>query len=98
MKVLFHPTIRRDLREILEYYDDRSDSAGDRFFAAFEEAVERIQEHPTRFHRLDDTRRRCNLKQFPYHLVFEIDHETILITVLRHHKRHPSFGLRRKWK
>lgn len=98
MKVIFHPEMRRDLRKILEFYDERSDSAGDRFFAAFENAVAEIKEHPTKFHRLDKFRRRCNLKRFPYHLVFELVGETIFISVLRHHKRHPSFGLRRRWK
>ena len=96
MTAEFHPLIREDLREILRYYDERSDSAGDRFYQEFETAVEKIEEKPLRFHRIDAIRHRCNLKKFPYHLVYEIYGNKIFITVLRHHKRHPSFGMRRK--
>ena len=98
MKVVFHPLVKRDLREILDYYDARSDVAGDRFFAAFEEAVGRIVDVPMRCHPLDAQRRRCNLHKFPHHLVFEIEieGEVVWITVLRHDKRRPGFGLGRK--
>lgn len=44
MTVIFHPRIRTDLRGILEYYDERSDIAGDRFFAEFEAKVARIKD------------------------------------------------------
>ncbi len=97
MKLIFHPLVRRDLHEILDYYDQRSDTAGDRLFVAFEAAVRKIKDRPTEFHPLDPTRRRCNLAKFPYHLVFEVAGDSILITVLRHHKRRPSFGMWRKW-
>ncbi len=96
MRVTFHPAVRRDLRGILDYYDERTDSAGDRFFAAFDAARQRIKMAPTHFHLLDDFRRRCDLAKFPYHLVFEIEGDEVFITVLRHNKRHPGFGLRRR--
>lgn len=95
MRVTFHPAVRRDLRGILDYYDERTDSAGDRFFAAFDDARQRIKMAPTHFHLLDDFRRRCDLAKFPYHLVFEIEGDEVFITVHRHNKRHPGFGLRR---
>ena len=96
MKVTFHPSVRRDLRGILDYYDERSDSAGDQFYAAFDEARRKIKMAPRQFHLLDDCRRRCDLAKFPYHLVFEIEEDEVFITVLRHNKRHPGFGLRRR--
>jgi plasmid stabilization system protein ParE len=98
MVILFHPRVRKDIRDILTFYDEKSDSAGDRFLSEFDEALEKIKSMPSRFHPLDDKRSRCDLAKFPYHIVFEIEQEFILITVVRHHKRHPSFGLRRKWK
>lgn len=97
MKIIFHPRVRQDLREILDYYDVQSDTAGDRFFAEFEAASNKIESNPQRFHFVDELRRRCNLHQFPHHLIFEIHGDQILVTVLRHHKRHPSFGLSRRW-
>jgi hypothetical protein len=67
------------------------------FFAEFEDALERIEIERTRFHRLDDRRRRCNLRRFPNHLVFELRGKLIGVMVLRHHQRKPSYGLTRKW-
>jgi plasmid stabilization system protein ParE len=96
MKVILHPFVRRDLREVLDYYDGRSDRAGDWFFSEFQAAIEQIEIAPMRFHQLDDQRRRCNLRKFPYHLVYEVAGDSIFITVLRHDKRNPNFGLRRK--
>jgi len=98
MEINLHPRVRKDIREILKFYDERSDTAGDRFLNEFESALARIKEMPSRFNPLDEKRKRCDLKDFPYHIVFEIERALILITVVRHHKRHPSFGLRRKWK
>jgi len=96
MRLIFHPLVRKDLRGILDYYDERSDSAGDRFYEAFDDARQRIKIAPTQFHLLDESRRRCDLAKFPYHLVFEVEEDEVLITVLRHNKRHPGFGMRRK--
>jgi plasmid stabilization system protein ParE len=96
MRFTFHPAVRQDLRGILDYYDERSESAGDRFFEAFEDARRRIKMMPARFHLLDECRRRCDLAKFPYHLVFEIRNDEVYVTVLRHNKRHPRFGLKRR--
>ncbi len=96
MRLTFHPSVRKDLRGILGYYDERSDSAGDRFYAAFDDARQKIKMAPLQFHLLDDFRRRCDLAKFPYHLVFEIAEDEVFITVLRHNKRHPGFGMRLK--
>jgi hypothetical protein len=60
--------------------------------------VAHIKESPLHFPPLDHLRRRCDLTDFPYHLVYKIEDDKILITVLRHHSRHPFFGLRRKWR
>lgn len=66
MTLIYHPRIRDDLIEILDYYDARSVTVGDRFFAEFEAAIDTIKQSPNRFHPLDYLRRRCNLKRFPY--------------------------------
>ncbi|NJO56608.1 MAG: type II toxin-antitoxin system RelE/ParE family toxin [Rhodospirillales bacterium] len=92
MIVRFHPLVRRDVREIVEYYDARSNTAGARFLEEFAAAVERIRRRPLSFHPLDAKRRRSNLVRFPHHLVFEVKDGEVHILVVRHHKRHPGFG------
>ena len=97
MNLVFHPLVRSDIREIIDYYDRRSDSAGDRFIAELNERIDAVRLNPGSFHREDSRRRRCNLKVFPYHFLFEVrEPATVRLLVIRHDKRHPSFGLRRK--
>ena len=97
MTLIVHPLVQRDLREILDYYDQRSDRAGDMLFAELEDALDTIERNPLRFHYMDHLRRRCNLRRFPFHLVFEVRGELVGVTVLRHHRRTPTYGLGRKW-
>ena len=40
--------------------------------------------------------RRTALATFPYHFLYEIDSFGIWIAILRHDRRHPSYGLNRK--
>lgn len=98
MTLIFHPRIQNDLLEILDYYDRRSRIAGDRFFDEFNSAVAEIEGFPTRHRSVDSVRRRFNLRRFPYHIIYEIHGQEVRITVLRHHKRRPSYGLRRRWR
>lgn len=96
MEVTFHRLIPRDLRRALDYYEAEGGRIlGDRFFEAAEGCVERIRERPEGHHFSDGGYRRASLETFPYHFLYEIDSSGIWVAVLRHDKRHPSYGLRR---
>jgi len=98
MKVQFHPSAQRDVREIRDYYDIRSDRAGDRFFAELADALTRIKLHPSHCHLIGGGRRRCNLATFPFHVIYHmLDAGTVGVLIVRHHRRHPDYGLRRRW-
>jgi toxin ParE1/3/4 len=38
--------------------------------------------------------RRVNLDRFPYHFLFRVVSDEVRILVVRHHRRHPSLGIR----
>lgn len=97
MDVIYHRGIKRDLRSALSFYDTEGGSKlGDRFFTEAEDAVALVLENPKRFHWIDDGLRRASLSSFPYHFIFEENDRSVRFLVLRHDKRHPSFGLRRR--
>lgn len=97
MEVVHHRLIKKDLREALTYYDrEGGEKLGDRFFEEAEATVDRILANPRHFHFLSETLRKASLKNFPYHFLFEENSARVKILVLRHDKRHPSYGLRRK--
>jgi hypothetical protein len=55
-----------------------------------------VEAHPERFHFDPSGWRRANLEKFPYHLLFYEELDGVRIMTLRHDRRNPRFGLRRK--
>lgn len=98
MRLEYHPGVARDLRTIIKYYDDQSLTARNRFLSEFQAVIEGIKANPARHHFVAPDRRRCNLKRFPYHLIYEVTEDVIHVLVVRHHRRHPDYGMRRRWK
>ena len=52
--------------------------------------------NPQGFHFIEEVKRRVPLESFPYHFVFEEKVREVRFLVLRHDKRHPAFGWRRR--
>lgn len=97
MEVIYHRLIVRDLRVALSYYESEGGTKlADRFFAEVEECVAKIISRPTAQHFSDGGYRRKTLHSFPYHILYDVDSLGIWIGILRHDRRHPSYGLRRK--
>ena len=96
-ELIYHRLIQRDLRTALDYYDGEGGvKLGDRFFSEVEAAVASIMKNPQGHHFSDAGLRRVSLSSFPYHFLYEAGDEIVWIAVLRHDRRHPNFGLRRK--
>lgn len=93
--IRFHPRIRHDLQEAYAYYASISDRLAEDFWAEISEAIKRIESNPEAHHFTVSEIRRCNLKRFPYNILFVILSDRIRIGVVRHNSRAPSFGIRR---
>ena len=96
MKVVYHPLVPRDVRRAVAYYAGVSETLASDFWQELLRRIEAASEHPTRFHFDASGLRRCNLKRFPYHFLFYEKPDHIRVTVVRHHKRHPSYGTGRR--
>jgi len=94
--VIFHPLIQRDLNGILHYYlDEAGPKVADRFFETLIDLTKQAVIEPKRFHPFSSILRRANIPGFPYHFLFRETQDGIRVLVLRHDRRHPSFGLKR---
>ena len=96
MNVVYHPDVQQDVSKILRRYDQINPRLGDQFWAELNSLIEMAARYPSRFHFESPGRRRANLRRFPYHFLFRETGGGIRITVVRHHKQHPSHGLRRR--
>jgi len=97
MKVEYHPAIEDELRIIIKYYEDYSQGLGLEFLDEFERQILKISSMPSSWMIVEDDIRRSMMKRFPYVIYFRaVDENTLRVTVVKHQRRHPIFGRRRK--
>jgi plasmid stabilization system protein ParE len=95
--IVFHRLVQRDMDGIQRYYlEEAGESVADRFFQLFLSVVERAASNPKRYHPISTALRRATIPGFPYHFLYRETASGIRVLVLRHDRRHPSFGLRRQ--
>jgi hypothetical protein len=92
----YHPSAVKDAQQITEEYERKSEDLADEFWAELTFALEAIEKHPERHHFDLTGKRRNNLNKFPFHILFEERLDGIKILVIKHHRRNPSYGTRRK--
>jgi plasmid stabilization system protein ParE len=97
MAVIFNRLVQKDVWQILDFYEEESGEAlADAFYRELMESVLNAEENPSRHHFLKEPLRRANLKRFPYHFIYRQIGKDIRVLVVRHHKRHPSVGMKRR--
>jgi len=92
----YHPLVPSEVRNFVQYYENRSESVADQFWNELKEAIDYAARFPERHHFDDSGRRRSNLKRFPFHFLFRVYPDRIRVTVVRHDHQKPSYGTRRK--
>ena len=97
MRIEYHPALEAELAEVRDYYNARSRGLGDDFVDEFEREVLRIAATPRRWMVVRDDIRRALMKRFPYVILFRLlDEPAVRITVVKHEKRHPAYGVDRE--
>jgi plasmid stabilization system protein ParE len=97
MRIEYHPLLALELAEIRDFYDSRSPGLGFEFVQEFERQAFNIAAMPQRWMIVRGDIRRSLMKRFPYVILFRlIEGDCVRITVVKHEKRHPTFGLKRQ--
>jgi plasmid stabilization system protein ParE len=97
MSIEYHPAVEGELREIERYYEELSPGLGKQFIDEFERQVLALAATPGRWLMVNNDVRRCLMRRFPYILYFrQRGPDRIRITVVKHRRRHPSYGLDRE--
>lgn len=99
MRVEFHPAVQKDFNAALEYYEaEGGPHLADRFAEEVRSCVAAIKAGSTRFsfYQNSDRFRRIRLKSFPYIMVYREHVAVVRVSVLKHERRHPRFGMARR--
>lgn len=97
MKIEYHPLTTTDLNKAVAYYNRQKPGLGDELRTEVYASIEKVLAGPTQFSIVSKGIRRCLVHRFPYSVLFRIiSPNTLRVLVLRHHRRHPDFGLRRR--
>ena len=87
-----------DVREILDYLEDRSPQAAERFELELKKLVTKVGKHPEFGFPVRRTLRKVALRGLPWSVVYRIDNarSTVWIVVVRHRMLRPSYGMERR--
>ena len=96
MHVIRHPKLADDIRDAAMHYAEISERVFSSFWSELDAVIESIERNPRSHHYDSCGLRRANMKRFPYHLLYEVNDDTILMVVFRHDRRHPSIGTKRR--
>jgi toxin ParE1/3/4 len=66
------------------------------FYSELRYYMQQAAERPESFAIRERDLRRLNLQRFPYHFLFRIVGDVVRVLVVRHHRRRPTVGVRRR--
>ena len=96
MRVEYHPLTTSDLNNAVAHYNRQQPGLGDELRIEVYRSIERVLARPSQFSIVARNIRRCLVHRFPYAILFRVEEETLRVLVIRHHRRHPGFGLSRR--
>jgi plasmid stabilization system protein ParE len=97
MRLALHSRVAMDIARVMRYYEEvAGNQLADEFYAELYSRFVTVTKTPEAFTRHSGDLRRVNLARFPYHFLYRIAADHVLVLVVRHHRRHPNVGLSRR--
>ncbi len=96
MPIIRHPKLADDIRDAAMHYAEISARVLSAFWSELDLVLASVEKNPRSHHFDSCGLRRANFRKFPYHLLYEIEGESIFLVVLRHDRRHPNYGVNRR--
>ena len=90
MKLHFLDPAKIEFKETVIYYNSQCEGLGREFNLAVKDALNRINQYPEAWVTLSRRTRRCQVKRFPYGVIYQITHDSIMIVAIQHLHRDPD--------
>ena len=91
MTYRFVPDAKAELDEAIEWYQLRNEKIAIHFTDAVEEATKRVMANPLIYRVRKNDTRYCQVDIFPYHLIFKLHKDEIIILAIAHTSRKPGY-------
>jgi plasmid stabilization system protein ParE len=96
VRIKIHPGAEQDLREAAEFYEREGSSlVASRFIEEFKRLVSLLGEYPEIGVLRSKGKRGFPMRVFPYTAIYRIDPQEIIILVVKHDGKRPSYGGKR---
>ena len=90
MTARWHPDALAEADAAAEFYHDKRRELARRFLNSLDEALNRIELHPHIYREVEPGVRKCQLKTFPYAVIFR-DGTGVEILAVMHLRRKPGY-------
>ena len=92
--VRYLPGYRRDVEEVVVWYDERSGGLGVRFRGTAADTIKRVRENPYAAPAYRRGVRRVMMPVFPYGIFYRVDDDAVVVIALQHLHRDPRHIMR----
>ncbi|HYW74707.1 MAG TPA: type II toxin-antitoxin system RelE/ParE family toxin [Pyrinomonadaceae bacterium] len=97
MRLELHPLAHSDISRIIGYYEDAGGpELADEFYSELRMFLKKADLFPEAYAVRERDIRRVNLERFPFHFLYRVVGERVRILAVRHNRRRPSLGIRRR--
>lgn len=91
MKYAFHPEAEAEFLVAIDYYERCESGLGYDFAIEVHSTIESILSLPSAWTILGDDIRRCQIRRFPFGIVYSQDGDVIFILAVMHLHRDPAY-------
>lgn len=80
-----------DVQEAFDWYEIQQPGLGYEFITEVENGFKKICSHPEYYKAANERFRRIKIYRFAYHVVYEVENNTVIINSVTHGSRKPKF-------
>ena len=91
MKFAFHPEAKAEFFAAIEYYENCEPGLGSDFAIEVRSAIENILSFPNAWPIMENDVRRCQVRRFPYCVIYSPDEVMVFILAVMHLHRDPDY-------
>lgn len=90
MNLRFSLVAEAEIQAAADYYESQEAGLGVRFVEELNRAIKLILQFPNAWSPLSKRSRRCPLRRFPYHVIYSVQQDTVMIVTVVHQRRDPE--------